>query len=104
MRKIKSVKQQQQKQGFTQSTPAYDGVPSNLIWLQKDQQFSRYVETVIFDQMSPNCDPGLEDSKPISFHDTLAHDVASPYQVWLQKVQKLRRCQMNIHWNSEPFL
>ena len=49
------------------------------------------VETVIFDQMSPHCDPELEDCKPIFLHDTLAHDVASPYQVWLQKVQQLKR-------------
>ena len=59
------------------------------------------VETVIFDQMSSNCDPELEDSKPIFLHDTVAHDVALPYQVWLQKVQQLK---MNIHWSSEPFL
>ena len=49
------------------------------------------VETVISDQMNPHSDPELEDSKPIFLHDTLAHDVTSPYQVWLQKVQKLRR-------------
>ena len=49
------------------------------------------VETVISDQMSPRCDPELEDSKPFFLHDTLANDVASPYQVWLQKVQQLRR-------------
>ena len=48
-------------------------------------------ETVIFDQMSPHCDPELEYTKPIFLYDTLAHDVASPYQVWLQKVQQLRR-------------
>ena len=30
------------------------------------------VETVRFDQMHPNCDPELEDSKPIFLHDTLA--------------------------------
>ena len=35
------------------------------------------VETVIFDQISPE----LEESKPIFLHDTLAHAVASPYQV-----------------------
>ena len=46
------------------------------------------VETVTFDQMSPHCDPELEDSKPIFLHDTLAHHVASPYYVWLQKVQQ----------------
>ena len=45
------------------------------------------VETVKSDQMSPHCYPELEDSKPIFLHDTLAHDVASPYQVWLQQVQ-----------------
>ena len=32
-----------------------------------------------------------EDSKPIFLHDTLARDDASPYRVWLQKVQQLRR-------------
>ena len=49
------------------------------------------VETVIFDQMIPQCDPELEDSEPIFLHDTLAHDAASPCQVWLQMVQLLRR-------------
>ena len=49
------------------------------------------VETVISDQMSPHCDPELEDSTPILLHDTFTHDVVSPYQVWLQKVQQLRR-------------
>ena len=49
------------------------------------------VETVILNYISPNCDPELKDSKPIFLHDTLAHDDASPYQVWLQKVQQLRR-------------
>ena len=48
------------------------------------------VETVIFDQMSHHCDPELEDSKPIFLQDTLAHDVALPYQVW-KKIQQLKR-------------
>ena len=62
-------------------------------------------ETVIFDYMSPHCNPVLQDSKPIFLHDTLAHDASSPYQVWLHKIQQLRDIiQMNIHWNSEPFL
>ena len=40
------------------------------------------VKTVIFDYMSPQYDPDLEDSKPIFLHDTLAHDDdVSPYQV-----------------------
>ena len=55
------------------------------------------VETVIFDQMSPNCDPELEDSKPIFLHDTLVHDDSSPYQVWLQNVQQLRRYRPDEH-------
>ena len=49
------------------------------------------VGTVISDEMSPHCDPELEDSKPIFLHDTLVNDDASPYQVWLLKVQQLRR-------------
>ena len=55
------------------------------------------VETVITHEMSPHCDTELEDSKPIFLHDTLANDVASPYQVWLQKVQQLRRCHPDEH-------
>ena len=39
------------------------------------------VKTVIFDQMGPHSDPELEDSKPILLHDTLAHNITSPYQV-----------------------
>ena len=62
------------------------------MWSQKDQQFSvDMVETVILDYMSHHCDPELEDSKPIFLHNTLAHDDASPYQVWWQKIQQLRR-------------
>ena len=53
--------------------------------------------------MSPHCDPKHEDSKPILLHDTSAHNVASPYQVWLQKISGWGDIvQMNIHWNSEP--
>ena len=55
------------------------------------------VETVISDQLSPHCDPELEDSKPFFLHDTLTHDVASSYQVWLQKVQQLRRYRPDEH-------
>ena len=55
------------------------------------------VETVISDQISPNCDPELQDSKPIFLHDTMAHDVASTYQVWLQMVQQLKRYRPDEH-------
>ena len=56
------------------------------------------VETVISDQMSLHCDPELEDSKPIFLHDTLTPvAVASPYQVWIQKVQQLRRYHPGEH-------
>ena len=37
------------------------------------------VEIVVSDQMSPHCDPVLEDSIPIFLHDTLAPDVAPSY-------------------------
>ena len=55
------------------------------------------VETVIFDQMSPHCDPELKDRKPTFLRDILAHVVTSPYQVWLQKVQQLRRYHSDEH-------
>ena len=49
---------------------------------KKINSLADMVETVIFDQMIPHCDPEQHyDSKPIFLHDTLAHDVASPYQV-----------------------
>ena len=35
------------------------------------------VESIISEYMSPNCDPDLEDSKPIFLHGTLAHVDAS---------------------------
>ena len=54
-------------------------------------------ETVIFDQMSPYCDPELKDSIPVFLYDTLANDVASSYQVWLQKAQQLRRYRQDEH-------
>ena len=54
-------------------------------------------ETIILDYMSPHYDPQLEDSKPIFLHDTLALDYASSYQLWLQKVQWLRRCCPDEH-------
>ena len=56
---------------------------------KKISSSANIVENVTFDQMSPHCDPELEDSKTIFLHDILAHDVASSYQVWLQKVQQL---------------
>ena len=55
------------------------------------------VETVISDYMSPQCDLDLEDRKPLFLHDALAHDDASPYQLWLQKVQQLRRYRPDEH-------
>ena len=55
------------------------------------------VETAILDYTSPHCNPEPEDSKPIFLPDTLAHDDASSQQVWLQKVQQLRRYRPDEH-------
>ena len=55
------------------------------------------VETVISDIISLHCGPELEDNKPIFLHDTLAPNDASQYQVWLQKVQQLRRYRPDEH-------
>ena len=74
---------------FTQNTPAYVNVPSKL-GCKKISSSAHMMETVIFDQLSPHGDPELEDRKPVFLHDILAHDVASPYQVWLQKVKQQR--------------
>ena len=64
---------------------------------KKISSSAEMVETVISDQMNPHCDPELEDGKPIFLHDTLAHDAGSPYPVWLQKVQQLRRRHQDEH-------
>ena len=74
---------------FTQNT-SYDNVPSKF-GCKKISSSADMVETVTFDQTSPHCDPELQDRKPIFLHDILAHYVASPYQVWLQKVQQQRK-------------
>ena len=74
---------------FTQNTPAYDNVASKF-GSKKISSSAHMMETVIFDQLSPHGDPELEDRKPVFLHDILAHDVASPYQVWLQKVKQQR--------------
>ena len=58
---------------------------------KKTSSSADMAETVNSDQMSPHCDPELENSKPIFLHDTLAHDVAPPYQVRLHKVPQLQR-------------
>ena len=43
------------------------------------------VEIAILHNAIPNCDLDLENTKPIFSNDTLTHDAASLYQVWLQK-------------------
>ena len=40
---------------------------------------------------SKPCDLDFKNSNPISLHDTATHNEASPYKVWLQKVQQFRR-------------
>ena len=51
---------------FSQDTLAYDHVPSNQVWLQKDKQFRYIKETVRFDCMiiSPYCHLDPEHRKP----------------------------------------
>ena len=49
------------------------------------------VKTAISDYISPHCNLDLENGTPIFSRDTVAHGAAPPYQVWLQKVQQLRR-------------
>ena len=84
---------------FIQNSPAYSNVPSKSGY-RKISSSADMAETVTFNQMSPHCDPELEDSKLIFLH-ILAHDVASPYQVWLQKVQQQRRYHSDE--NSQEF-
>ena len=81
---------------FTQNTPAYDNVASKFAY-KKISSSADMLKTVISNQMSPHCDPELEGRKPVLLNDILAHDVASPYQVWLQKVQQQKRCHSDEH-------
>ena len=53
------------------------------------------VETAIFlYYMNHHCDLDYEydNNKSVFLNDTQAHDLASPYEVWLQKVEQFRRC------------
>ena len=68
---------------------------NNLIFTQNTPTDT--VETVMFDCMNPHCDPELEEIKPIILYNTLASDDVLPYQVWLQKVQQLRRYHPDEH-------
>ena len=54
-----------------------------------------------FDYRSPNCDFDLEDSKTIFLRDSLAHDDAASYQVWLQNVSPFRRHHPHSHRFNE---
>ena len=65
------------------------------------------VDTVMSDYMSPQCDPDLEDSKPIFMHGTLAHDVNHQSKFVYKRFSSpgdTYTVQMIIHWNFEPFL
>ena len=65
-----------------QDTPTYDGVLSNQVWLQMDQQFRRYSKNSHIFSLTSD----LEISKPICSHEAPAHNAVTPYYVWLQKV------------------
>ena len=67
-------------QSFSQDNPAYNDVPSNQVYLQKDQ-FRRPSKKSYFDHMIRHCDLDLKDSKPIFLEDNQTHNDASPYQV-----------------------
>ena len=58
------------------------------------------VETVKLGYMSHHCDSEQADSKTIFLQNILAHDDASPHQVWFTKGSAVEK---NIRWNSEPF-
>ena len=72
---------QQSNPIFSQDNPLYDDVPSNQVYLQKDQQFRRHIRKSYLDNMILHCDLDLEDSKSIFLEDNLAHNDALPYQV-----------------------
>ena len=73
---------------FSQSSLAYDGVPSNKVRLQKDHQCWKHSRTdnIWYHTVTLT----LKIAKHFS-HDTLAHNEAFPYYVWLQKVKSFRR-------------
>ena len=54
------------------------------------------VETVLFDQISPHCDPEHMTLWPIMLH----HRIKFGYRMF----SSWGDIPMNIHWNSEPFL
>ena len=47
--------------------------------------------------MRSHCDLDLEDSKAVFFIDTLAHDDALSYQVWIETAQQFRRYYSDKH-------
>ena len=83
---------------FSQDTLAYVDVSSDQVCLPRNQQFRKYSRKSYFDLMSPCCDLDLEDRKNFFLHDTLAHDAASPYQIWSQNGMWFRKYHPDKHW------
>ena len=72
---------------FSQGSLVYDGVPSNWVWLQRDHQCWRHSRN---DNITHTVTLTLKITKHLS-RDTLTHNDAFPYYVWLQKVKSFRR-------------
>ena len=69
-------------------TPPCDDAPLYQICLQTGLKVQEIWKKVIFEDLSPHCDLdlNLEDRNPTFSYDTLGHDNASSYQVWLHTV------------------
>ena len=50
------------------------------------QEIWNWKKQLNFEDLTPHCDLDLEDRNPTFLHDTLGHDDAPSYQVWLHNL------------------
>ena len=83
---------------FSLDTLPYDDVLSDQAWLLKIQQFRRYIRKhCILIIWALTVTLILETANIFFVHDSLAHDDASPYQVWYQTVLWFWRYHQDKH-------
>ena len=76
---------------FSHDTRAYDDVPSNKVWLQKDKHFRRYCSNIliIYTLIVTWTLKLAHQFFRMTLHLMMIHHQL-PYQVWVQKVQRFR--------------
>ena len=85
---------------FQQDTLAWDDVPSDQVWLPRNQQFRKYgrkSHILILWALAVTLTLKIATTTTTNIRMTLAHDAASPYQIWWQNVLWFRKFHPDKH-------